>query len=87
MDMLRRSGGSDKLKCQLRAKLFAELALRSDVVVTGISVKPSLLFNVVDSMLLDYFKARGLDYTLSVFVPETGATKHVILLVVATNYV
>ncbi|KAK5671986.1 hypothetical protein QVD99_001806 [Batrachochytrium dendrobatidis] len=68
------SGVADKLKSQLRAKLYAELHLRSGIprhkaLDDGSNV---LLFKVIDSLLVGYFQERKLDFTLSVFVPETG---------------
>lgn len=64
------AGIRDKLTAQMRSKLFSELSLRT-------TVKPEsqssfLLSKVVDSLLIEYLQERNLEFTKSVFVPESG---------------
>ena len=71
-DKLNRNGIKEKLQSQLRAKLFSELSL-----ATKIRSKPGpeanlLLVKVVDSLFVEYLKGRGFEFSLSVFLPESG---------------
>ncbi|KAL2914798.1 hypothetical protein HK105_205729 [Polyrhizophydium stewartii] len=77
VDTLARSGVTDAIKSQLRAKLFSELRLRAGPVPAALppaaaGPPASRLLRVVDSLLVGYLLARRLEFTLSVFVPEAG---------------
>ncbi|KAJ3024155.1 oxidative DNA demethylase [Thoreauomyces humboldtii] len=78
-ETLRSKGVADKLKSQLRAKIVAELKLRihrpteqSDPALEA--SRGRLLNQVLDSLVIGYLRSRGLDFTLSVFLPESGCS-------------
>ena len=77
---LKSSGISDKLKSQLRARLITELKIKNlklnNQTFLDVSkynkTKGNLLFKVIDSLIIEYLKSRNLEFSLSVFLPETG---------------
>ncbi|KAJ3156566.1 oxidative DNA demethylase [Geranomyces variabilis] len=87
-ETLRTRGVADKLKSQLRAKIVAELKLRvhgrggvaegflseggRGDAATPTASRGRLLYQVLDSLVVGYLRSRGLDFTLSVFLPESG---------------
>ncbi|KAI8907037.1 hypothetical protein DFJ77DRAFT_476463 [Powellomyces hirtus] len=87
-ETLRTRGVADKLKSQLRAKIVAELKLRvhgrggvTDDIWKDGSVAPNntnhpargrLLHQVLDSLVVGYLRSRRMEFTLSVFLPESG---------------
>ncbi|KAJ3100297.1 oxidative DNA demethylase [Physocladia obscura] len=74
---LKDSGIADKLKSQLRAKLVAQLKQKSlfSSRASPVDSKNSSLINrAIDSLVVDYLKRRGNEFTLSVFLPECGLT-------------
>lgn len=76
---LHSSGITNKLKVskitksQLRSKLFAELSLQNSLVSK--EADKSLKRQIVDSLFVDYLKLKGMEFSLSVFVPESGVCK------------
>ncbi|KAJ3268859.1 oxidative DNA demethylase [Terramyces sp. JEL0728] len=72
LDQFNKAGLREKLKSQLRSKLFAELSFRTKVTNNQPSPTSVLLVKVVDSLFTEYLSERGLEFTLSVFLPETG---------------
>ncbi|KAJ3182738.1 oxidative DNA demethylase [Geranomyces variabilis] len=95
-ETLRTRGVADKLKSQLRAKIVAELKLRvhgrggvaegflcegsrGDAATPNTS-RGRLLYQVLDSLVVGYLRSRGLDFTLSVFLPESGCADGVRIL-------
>ncbi|KAI8622008.1 hypothetical protein BC830DRAFT_1224164 [Chytriomyces sp. MP71] len=74
-ETLQENGIADKLKSQLRANIVAELkkkALFADVNHRGNASAGALTTRLVDSLIVDYLKRQGSEFTLSVFVPEAG---------------
>lgn len=79
------SGLADKLKSQLRAKLVAELVLRtrqagdmSFGLVRQDGQEDSIYTKVIDSLIVGYLKAMSYDFTISVFLPESGQQKQLL---------
>ncbi|KAJ3347948.1 oxidative DNA demethylase [Entophlyctis luteolus] len=72
-EALQGNGIQDKLKSQLRASIVAELKRKS---LFGTSRQTltggSLTIRAIDSLIVDYLKRRGSEFTLSVFLPECG---------------
>jgi hypothetical protein len=64
---LKETGVQDKLKSQLRAKLYAELKLRT---TSPDRHNSRLVHKVIDSLIVGYLRDRGLEFSLSVFLPE-----------------
>ncbi|KAJ1560204.1 oxidative DNA demethylase, partial [Cladochytrium tenue] len=84
LESLRAQGVEDRLKTQMRSYIITELRRRSDqhgaAATAAAALRrqesvggiPPLMQKVVDTMIVDYLKARGNDFTLSVFLPESG---------------
>ncbi|KAJ3284408.1 oxidative DNA demethylase [Rhizoclosmatium sp. JEL0117] len=68
-DKLRGSGIEGKLKAQLRQSLVSELRRHAALPTSSPS---SLLARTIDSLIADYLKRRGSEFTLSVFLPESN---------------
>lgn len=71
LDKLHNGGIHDKLLSQLRSKLFAELYLATRIKPVT-NTNGLLICKVVDSLFVDYLATRGLEFSLSVFLPESG---------------
>ena len=73
---LKGSGVVSRLKCTLRAELVSRLRgherERGWLTDADAPVPPPLQRRIVDSLFVDYLRARGLEYTLAVFLPECG---------------
>ncbi|KAJ3226338.1 oxidative DNA demethylase [Clydaea vesicula] len=74
---LQQSGIADKLKSQLRSKLIAEISLKNNQFqLKNKDQSESTLYNkIVDSLIVGYFKSREFDFSLSVFLPESGISR------------
>jgi len=75
---LKKSGVADKLKSQLRAKLVAELVLKSKTIQPALIEQETIYIKVIDSLIVDYLKSKNYDFTVSVFMPESGQTKQLL---------
>lgn len=71
LDKLHNGGIHDKLLSQLRSKLFAELSLATRIKPVT-NTNGMLISKVIDSLFVDYLTTRGLEFSLSVFLPESG---------------
>ena len=71
---LRGAGVVNRLRTTLRAEIVGRLRRReSGWLADGdASVPPTLQRRIVDSLFVEYLRERGLEYTLSVFMPESG---------------
>ena len=72
-ESLKRNGIADKLKSQLRAKLVAELSLKTKGLEAQQEV--TLLNRLIDSLIVGYLKSNNLQFSLSVFLPESGLSR------------
>ncbi|KAJ3092118.1 hypothetical protein HK102_010543 [Quaeritorhiza haematococci] len=81
-DSLQRKGIADNLKCQLRSKIVSELKFKTkshlNALVEGSGGAPgkgTLMLKLVDTLVIEYLKARDYEFALSVFMPECGLTQ------------
>ncbi|KAJ3194218.1 hypothetical protein HK101_003241 [Irineochytrium annulatum] len=88
VEAVNKSGVGDRLKSQLRSHIISEIRRRSKGSFgNGAAARESagdddpalgrpgeLMARVVDSLVVDYLRARGNEFTLSVFMPESGLT-------------
>jgi hypothetical protein len=77
-DSFRSSGLADKLRAQLRAKLVAELVLKTRSIKLESTPDDSIYTKVIDSLIVGYLKAMSYDFTVSVFLPESGQVKQLL---------
>ncbi|QDZ22148.1 hypothetical protein A3770_07p46660 [Chloropicon primus] len=73
-DKLHTSGILDNLKSHLRTRILSKLSGGNDRTSVGgqSRTREGLIPRVLDSLFTDYLKRNGYDYTLSVFLPESG---------------
>lgn len=76
-DTMQDAGLVDNLKVRIRQKLIEKLQHERKVK----EVEPDKLFvkKVCSSLIADYLRASSLDYSLSVFVPESGFGQSLLL--------
>ncbi|KAJ3000546.1 oxidative DNA demethylase [Globomyces sp. JEL0801] len=75
IDNLNKTGIRDKLKSQLRSKLYSELTLKTRIPQEQ-TRSSNLLSNVIDSLFVQYLKSQGFEFSLAVFLPECGLAPH-----------
>ena len=66
--ILSTAGYPQKLKAQLRSQIIAEIQSHA---ASPLPHKP-LLRKAIDSLIVEYLQSQGNDFTLSVFLPESG---------------
>ncbi|KNE55748.1 hypothetical protein AMAG_01624 [Allomyces macrogynus ATCC 38327] len=76
---LRRSGVVDQLRAQLRARIIEQLHPDSGVTGAGFRGRPhagdaTVIHTIVNALVTEFLAHRGLEYTLSVYLPETSQT-------------
>ena len=72
-DKLYSTGILDNLKSHLRTRILSKLSGRDKVGIARASRgNEGLISRVLDSLFTDYLRQNGYDYTLSVFLPESG---------------
>lgn len=64
---LQSSGIAENLKSQLRSKLIYQLASPLPT-----RQSKSIHSRIIDSLIIEYLKSSGFEFTLSVFLPESG---------------
>lgn len=64
------AGYPQKLKAQLRSQIIAEI--QSHAATPSPSPHKPLLRKAIDSLIVEYLQSQGNDFTLSVFLPESG---------------
>ncbi|KAJ3375705.1 hypothetical protein GGF31_002909 [Allomyces arbusculus] len=76
---LRRSGVVDQLRAQLRARIIEQLHPDSGVPGAGFRGRPrggdaTVIHTIVNALVTEFLAHQGLEYTLSVYLPETSQT-------------
>ncbi|KAI9146276.1 hypothetical protein BKA69DRAFT_8220 [Paraphysoderma sedebokerense] len=73
------SGITDQIKSQVRTKLIHTLKQRNVALISPSSLNNTaneqesrLFYKVTDSLIIDYMRSRGMDFSLSVYMPECG---------------
>ncbi|CAM6095685.1 unnamed protein product [Calypogeia fissa] len=72
LNSLKGTGKLDTLKSQLRARLVDQLRDQDGTLLEfNGNIKPSITERILTSLFLDYLRAYGYSFTLSVFLPES----------------
>ncbi|KAJ3010412.1 UNVERIFIED_CONTAM: oxidative DNA demethylase, partial [Siphonaria sp. JEL0065] len=83
MESLQSNGIADKLKSQLRTSLVLELKKRSLFTDPNAPAKQesnnNLIHKAIDSLIVDYLRRKGCEFSLSVFLPECGLARDQVL--------